>query len=290
MKFYFSSLLNRVLPVALGLSCIFAIGFATSQTEEESNQILPDPPTSPQQVVLSQPGSQELETEATLSNNSPTDVLQFILMSKPEATATTTTSTGEAMLGVHVRKANKTLRSHLKIKGQFGLVVEHITADSAAEQAKLQVHDLLYKLDGQILINIEQLQTLIDAKQPGDEIEIEYYRNGDLEEITIELTERKVAAIDSSLDWLNNYHRDLLLNAVQQKGDEGKLANPHNIAAQLLECQACHQSPTNFETVSEYATRQIIVPLSMITGSGAGTHTKPPKPKNDAESNSNDNN
>ena len=52
---------------------------------------------------------------------------RFVYLADYAAAAKDAVETDKAMLGVHVREADATLRQHLDINGGFGLVVEHVT-------------------------------------------------------------------------------------------------------------------------------------------------------------------
>lgn len=145
-----------------------------------------------------------------------------------------------AMLGVHTRRADQTLRQHLEIGGDFGLVIEHVTTGSAAATAKLQPHDVLLRLDKQILVNREQFQSLIDSYKPNDEVELEFYRDGKLQRQDVELGIRKVTVMKDALLNLQDYH--------------SFLNNPHGNSAfgsdAILNCANCHQSGVDSRAMS----------------------------------------
>lgn len=95
------------------------------------------------------------------------------LMNSAEAEAQTGT-----VLGVYANPADAALRSHLRVHGEFGLIVTHIQSDSAAEQAGLQEFDVLMEFDGQQLVNRDQFRTLVRSRQPGEEVSLRLYREG----------------------------------------------------------------------------------------------------------------
>jgi S1-C subfamily serine protease len=50
--------------------------------------------------------------------------------------------------------------------------------------------DVVFEFDGQTVTTAEQLQNLVDAKQPGDKVKLMYVRGGDRLTVTVELASR----------------------------------------------------------------------------------------------------
>jgi hypothetical protein len=80
-------------------------------------------------------------------------------------------------LGVETQPVSPTLTAQLSLPKGAGLVVRHVAPDSPAANA-LQVHDVLIKIDDQLLIEPRQFSVLVRNHQPGDEVTIGYVRNG----------------------------------------------------------------------------------------------------------------
>jgi hypothetical protein len=59
-----------------------------------------------------------------------------------------------------------------------GAPITEVVEGSAAEEAGLQADDVITSFDGQQVNNFEELAGLIGGKQPGDEVAIEYTRDG----------------------------------------------------------------------------------------------------------------
>ncbi|PTX94285.1 PDZ domain-containing protein [Opitutus sp. ER46] len=82
-----------------------------------------------------------------------------------------------AFLGVEVILASETLAAQLGLARGTGLVVRDVVTDSPA-RAVLQEHDILLKLDDQILVDAHQLGVLIRQHKEGDEVTVTYLRAG----------------------------------------------------------------------------------------------------------------
>lgn len=94
-------------------------------------------------------------------------------------------------LGVETGSVSPTLAAQLGLTEGAGLVVNHIVADSPAVGA-LKVHDILLKLDDQILIEQRQLSVLVRGRKEGDEVTLTYLRGGKQATAKVKLAKREV--------------------------------------------------------------------------------------------------
>jgi hypothetical protein len=82
-----------------------------------------------------------------------------------------------AFLGVEVSPVPAALSAQLGLARGTGLVVGHVAPKSPASGV-LQEHDILLKLDDQILIEARQLAVLVRSRKEGEEVGITYLRGG----------------------------------------------------------------------------------------------------------------
>jgi hypothetical protein len=80
-------------------------------------------------------------------------------------------------LGVETQPVDPTLTAQLSLPKGAGLIVRHLAPDSPAANA-LQTHDVLVKIDDQLLIEPRQFSVLVRNHQPGDEVTLSYVRAG----------------------------------------------------------------------------------------------------------------
>ena len=80
-------------------------------------------------------------------------------------------------LGIETAPVSPTLTAQLGLQDGAGLVVNHVVPDSPASGA-LKMHDILVKLDDQILIEQRQLSVLVRNHKDGDEVTLTYLRGG----------------------------------------------------------------------------------------------------------------
>jgi len=89
-------------------------------------------------------------------------------------------------LGVETVPVTPALTAQLGLPKDAGLVVRHVVAESPAA-AVLQVHDILLKLDDQLLIDPRQFSVLVRNHKEGDEVELTYVRGGKQNTVKVKL-------------------------------------------------------------------------------------------------------
>jgi membrane-associated protease RseP (regulator of RpoE activity) len=93
-------------------------------------------------------------------------------------------------MGVVIESVPKVLRDYIDLPDGVGLLFTHIAKDSPAEKAGLMDNDIIVSFDGQLVINFNQLSTLIDLAGPGAEVPIKVLRKGEEIDLTVVLEER----------------------------------------------------------------------------------------------------
>lgn len=99
-------------------------------------------------------------------------------------------------LGVDTAPVSATLASQLNLAEGSGLVVSHVVKDSPAESA-LKTHDILLKLDDQILIETRQLAVLVRQHKDGDEVTLTYLRGGKETTAKVKLAKHEVPKLNA---------------------------------------------------------------------------------------------
>lgn len=67
----------------------------------------------------------------------------------------------------------------------MGLVVRRVFPDSPAETSKIEMMDVIWKFDDQMIVNQSQLATLLNLKRPGDNANLTLFRAGKSVEIRV---------------------------------------------------------------------------------------------------------
>jgi serine protease Do len=94
-------------------------------------------------------------------------------------------------LGVETNPAGPALAAQLGLPADTGLVVVHVAEDSPAA-AGLKRHDVLTKLNDQVLVDTRQLSVLIRSHKEGDEVTLTYYRGGKEQTVKVKLGRREM--------------------------------------------------------------------------------------------------
>ena len=111
-----------------------------------------------------------------------------------------------AFLGVETAPVPPVLTAQLGLPKGAGLVVRHIVPDSPAAAA-LQRHDVLLKLDDQLLIEPRQFSVLVRNHKDGDEVTLTYIRVGKEATARVKLAKHdvpKLAFFDTPADGPEN--------------------------------------------------------------------------------------
>ncbi len=101
-------------------------------------------------------------------------------------------------LGVAPGPVSDDLRAQLPLKAGEGIKVNHVAEDSPAAKAGIQEHDILTRLDDQILVEPQQLKTLVKMRKPGDEVKLSLLRKGEQKEVKVVLSETEEKPFDGS--------------------------------------------------------------------------------------------
>lgn len=83
-----------------------------------------------------------------------------------------------AGLGINLSRATVVLRQQLALKRGAGLVVDQVVSGSPAQAAGFLQHDVLVRLDDQLLVLPQQFDALLEAAEPDDLLECTVLRGG----------------------------------------------------------------------------------------------------------------
>lgn len=96
-----------------------------------------------------------------------------------------------AFLGVETSPVSATTSAQLGLPRGTGLVVSHVLPNSPAASV-LKEHDILLRLDDQILIETRQLFVLVRNHKEGDDVTLTYLRGGQKVTATLKLAKTEV--------------------------------------------------------------------------------------------------
>ncbi len=93
------------------------------------------------------------------------------------------------LLGIDIRNIDALMAEALGMDNTRGVLVMGVREGSGAEEAGLQVDDVVVAVDGDPVRNTTQLKSRIGATPPGTEVEIEFLRDGKGKRVSVELGE-----------------------------------------------------------------------------------------------------
>jgi serine protease Do len=102
-----------------------------------------------------------------------------------------------AYLGISTRSVTADLAFQLDLPVEEGALVQTVTSGSPAGKAGLHAGsssgrgaDVIVSVDGRSVTSADDVVQAVSEKQPGDSVEIEYYRGNDKRTVTVKLGER----------------------------------------------------------------------------------------------------
>jgi hypothetical protein len=105
-----------------------------------------------------------------------------------------------AYMGVGVEAPGAALRSQLKLPEGVGLVVNYVD-EKGPSNGVIHQHDVLEKLDDQLLVNAEQLVTLVRLRAPGAVAQVTLIRESRPMTVTVKLGEKEQPPLSAYIEW-----------------------------------------------------------------------------------------
>lgn len=94
-------------------------------------------------------------------------------------------------LGVSVAKPSTEVYAQLPaLPKNCGFILQSVIADGPAAKAGLKPMDIIWKLNGQILVNESQMMVLLSHHQVGETIKLSYFRSGQSQDADVTLENR----------------------------------------------------------------------------------------------------
>ena len=108
-------------------------------------------------------------------------------------------------LGVHTSRLDNGVSHQLGLPKGVHLLVEQVAPGSPADVAGVLRYDVLLKMDDQILINPEQLRTLLRMHNPGERITLSILRQSQPLSLPVELVNAPESVRNSNNhDWMDS--------------------------------------------------------------------------------------
>lgn len=151
-------------------------------------------------AVLSSPAVRAAGSSSSSSSNSASTDVHFrhggrtLVASRVEAGGLPPALEMERVtfLGISAQEIPDVLAAQLQLPEGQGLVVSFVQPDSPAAEAGLRKHDVVTRLDDQILIDGRQLSVLVRGREEGDSVTITRLRAGKEAKVTATLVKREM--------------------------------------------------------------------------------------------------
>jgi hypothetical protein len=217
--------MNRILTTAIIAAC-------TIPAFAEENA------TAKQDVKVSANADGSGRATITIEANGKKEV-RVIDLNKPNTSVVSVASTDSSKqapgiwLGVAADELSEELAAQLPVTPGTGVLVRHVAENSPAAKIGVQKHDVLLKMDDQVITDGRQLQKLVRAKKAGDIVELTLLRKGQEQKLKATLEQGTQA------DWGGDTHdlpiidvgsgkvavQDILKNYAAAAGAAGGRAN-----------------------------------------------------------------
>ena len=103
-----------------------------------------------------------------------------------------------AFLGVELTEMTPELRRHFGVPEESGVLVSRVVEGSPAARAGLAVGDIVSRVGDKAIEGTWRLTTAIRAHEPGEPVDLEYWRDGGARSVTVTLDEREGCVYDIS--------------------------------------------------------------------------------------------
>ncbi|MCK4537492.1 MAG: PDZ domain-containing protein [Candidatus Krumholzibacteria bacterium] len=94
-----------------------------------------------------------------------------------------------AFIGIFMDDLNKGRKEEFDYPKSRGVWIMEVIDDSPADKAGLKDNDIIYMFDGERVGGASELRKIIKDKDPGDMVDVVFYREGEKMEIRLELGE-----------------------------------------------------------------------------------------------------
>jgi serine protease Do len=107
-----------------------------------------------------------------------------------------------AFIGIYMDDIDRERKEEFDYPKSRGVWIMEVIDDSPADEAGLEDDDIIYMFDGEKVRGADELRELIKDRDPGDMVDVVFYREGEKREIRLELGEnsKQFFTIDISDD------------------------------------------------------------------------------------------
>lgn len=108
--------------------------------------------------------------------------------------------TRRGWLGVRIQSVTDEIAEGLGLKEEQGALIASVTETGPAEKSGLKAGDVILKFDGKEIDTMRNLPRIVAETKIGEEVEVEYWRNGKREKSTVTVGELEKAEENGLID------------------------------------------------------------------------------------------
>ncbi len=129
------------------------------------------------------------------------------------------------LLGVSIKNLTAEKAREMNISEVKGVYVDHVNPNSAAKAAGLQSGDVIVRLEERETNTFPALQELIARNRPGDELKVEYLRDGKRYRTTVVLQQKIIRELDPMMVEIGFELKDLTESEAKRFNRRGAKVN-----------------------------------------------------------------
>lgn len=129
-------------------------------------------------------------------------------------------------IGLYLQELNHELSAYFGVKEGRGLLVTRVEKDSPADKAGIKVGDVIVRADGHRVEMIDELSRIIQRKEKGDTVELEFLRDKKKKKVEVEVAEER-GSFDA---WFNLRIGPRLRERIGRWGEQARKVSQEEIA------------------------------------------------------------
>lgn len=129
------------------------------------------------------------------------------------------------LLGVSIKNMTDELAKKMGLEEVNGVYVDYVNPNSSAKAAGLQSGDIILSLNGASTRTFPELQEMIARNRPGDELSIEFLRDGKMRKSMVILQQKIIRKLDPMMVEIGFELKDLNETEIAKFGHSGAKVN-----------------------------------------------------------------
>jgi len=129
------------------------------------------------------------------------------------------------LLGVTIQNLTEGIAEEFDFDGKKGAIVSTVSPGSAAEKAGIKEDDIITKVNGESISDSSDLRNTIGLLREGDQVEVEFYRDGKRKRIDVTLGSAQTLNAESSVESIHPKLEGVRFGEVTEQSQNDRAAN-----------------------------------------------------------------